>query len=135
MVKKFYILFFVGAIGLILLPKVSNACGSHKACKMSSYPKVENSTKVNHPQAENKRCHKTKIITNKPQEQEQHNCNGKCNHSTCSCSSVSFSFNIPSSIELKINSLVFDIEKRKIFHYKTQLSSGFYSIWLPPVIS
>ncbi len=125
----------LSAIGLVLLPQVSNACGSHKACKMASSGIKENSPKINHPKKESNTCSKEETKTSESKKQDQHSCNGKCNHGSCSCSTVSFSFNIPSSIDLKLNSIDFKLEKRKIFHYKTQLSPGFYSIWLPPVIS
>ena len=65
---------------------------------------------------------------------KDNSCGGKCGHSNCTTSSITFSLISLNEIQLKNNSFDFSIEKPKFYNSKTFISSGFTSVWLPPKI-
>jgi len=60
-------------------------------------------------------------------------CNGKCGHSNCTTSTVQFSLAF-FEIKFKNNNYDFSEKEQNYFNSETNLSSGFYSIWLIPKI-
>jgi hypothetical protein len=61
-------------------------------------------------------------------------CNGKCRHSNCTTSTVHFSIAF-FEIKFKNNNFDFSEKEQNYFNSETNVSSGFYSIWLIPKIS
>lgn len=121
--NKFYIIVIV-LFGFLLIPGSSFAC-ENNSTKHSSAREV--STKMNKDDCCKNGNHSK---TNNPE-----GCEGKYNHSKCSCiSSCNTSISIN---ELKFNSTIFNFssEKQKFYNYETSISSGFYSLWLIPKIS
>lgn len=108
-------------IGFFLLSGMAYACGnkSEKLCC-----KKEITSK-----SENKDCFKNKHSKGKSK-----SCDGKCGHSNCTTSSVTFSIISQNEIQFKNNSSDFSEEKSKFYHSETVISSGFTSVWLPPKI-
>ena len=109
-------------LGFFLIPTLVLACDtkSGKSCC-----ETESSNK-----SEKKECCK-KHSSNKD---EDNSCGGRCGHSNCTASSVHFSILFFDEIKFT-NHFDFSNEKQKYFHSQTDLSSGFYSIWLIPKIS
>ncbi|MGH2667171.1 hypothetical protein [Flavobacterium sp.] len=70
----------------------------------------------------------------KDPKEAQKDCEGKCGHLNCTTSTVQLSLPVWNEIEFKSNSFDFRSEKQKFYHNETSISSGFYSVWLPPKI-
>lgn len=104
-----------------LLPTSTYACGTktEKSCS-----KKEATSKT-----EKKDC-----CNGKHSKSNDNSCGGKCGHSNCTTSTVNFSLISFSEIEYKNNNFDFSIEKPKFHYAKTFISSGFTSVWLPPII-
>lgn len=122
MKKRLHIIIIILTIGFFLSPTLSYACGTktEKSCC-----KKETSSKT-----EKKDC------CNNHSKDKNNSCGGKCGHRNCTTStSVNFSVISFNEMEFKNNNFDFSEEKSKFYHPKTNLSSGFYNIWLPPVIS
>lgn len=122
MKKRLRIIIIILTIGFFTLPTSSYACGTKSesdCCK-----------KVTTSKTEKKECCCDKHSKNK-----KNNCDGKCGHKNCTTSSVNFSLISLNEIEIINNNFDFSLEKSKFYNPKTNLSSGFYNIWLPPVIS
>lgn len=65
---------------------------------------------------------------------DQHGCNGKCDHSSCTTSILQFSLITANEFDFNNNIFNFSPEK-SISYYKTaRLCDGFASIWLIPKI-
>ena len=120
MKNLFHTFILILTIGLFL-PTSGYACGTkiEKSCC-----KKEISSKT-----EKKDCCK-----NKQSKDKDNSCGGKCGHSNCTTSSVTFSLISFNEIQFKNNNFDFSIEKPKFYHSKTFISSGFTSVWLPPKI-
>lgn len=103
------------------LPTVSYACGTKTE---KSHCKNETSSK-----AEKKDC-----CNDKHSKDKDDSCDGKCEHSNCTTSTINFSIISFTEIQFKNNSFDFSEEKSKFYHSKTFISSGFTSVWLPPKI-
>lgn len=113
-------------IGFFLIPSLSYSCEmkSNKSCcnkEMSS------------SNAKRDCCKKS---NNSKGQQKDHDsgCNGKCGHSNCTTSSVQFSIAF-FEIQFKNNNFYFSEKEHNYFNSKTNLSSGFHSLWLIPKIS
>ena len=69
-------------------------------------------------------------------EKGNHNgCNGKCGHSSCVNPIVYTALNITSPFSIHPNRIVFSTEKASFYYTQSQLSMGYYTIWLIPKIS
>ena len=103
------------------LPTSSYACGNktEKSCC-----KKETSSKT-----EKKDC-----CNGKHSKDKDNSCGGKCGHSNCTTSLITFSLISLNEIQFKNNNFDFSIEKPKFYHSETFISSGFTSVWLPPKI-
>ena len=77
-------------------------------------------------------CNTTK--NSKNSKNKDTSCGGKCGHSNCTSTS-STNCSLISSFEINFNNNSFDYSKKsKFYNSKTNISSGFYSIWLIPKI-
>ncbi len=140
MVKSFHILFFIFSFGVIFMPNETEACGAKKTfkvntCELPSSCKKQEKTLANHEKIVGNFCCNKFTICKSSSEKSNHNCNGHCNHNSCKCAALSFSINLPQSINLKLNSYISISKNTIIPHNENRLPSGFHSIWLPPVIS
>jgi hypothetical protein len=120
MKKQLHILITMLMLGFFL-PTLSYACGTktEKSCW-----KKETTSKT-----EKKDCCK-----NKQSKDKDNSCGGKCGHSNCTTSTLTFSLISFYEIEFNNNNFDFSIEKPKFYHSETFISSGFSSVWLPPKI-
>ena len=121
MKNRLHILIIILTLGFFLSPTLSYACGTktEKSCC-----KKETSSKT-----ENKDC-----CNGKHSKDKDNSCGGKCGHSNCTTSSVTFSIISFNEIQFKNNIFDFSSEKPKFYPSKTFISSGFTSVWLPPKI-
>ncbi|TAE38867.1 MAG: hypothetical protein EAY66_03280 [Sphingobacteriales bacterium] len=116
--KKFHILIIV-LFGYLLLPSSTFACEtkSVKACC-----KKEISA-----QATKKNCCSHKIKSKK------NACNGKCGHSGCTTTAQ---FSIAIINQTTINTAFnLSAQRQNFYPIKTNISAGFYTLWLIPKIS
>lgn len=116
--KKFHIILIV-TIGFLLMPTVTFACGKH-SCKKE----ISKSIKDDCCSKDNKSG------------KSHDGCGGKCGHKQCGCTSVcpaGFSSVIPSDYRFQASSII--EAKQNFFHYKSAISSGYFSLWLIPKIS
>jgi len=126
MTNKVHILLLIATIGFFLIPSLSYSCEmkSKKSCcnkeMSSSKEKMDCCKNSNHSKGQEK--------------DHEGGCNGKCGHSNCTTSSVQFSIAF-FEMQFKSNNFVFLEKKQNYFNSETNLSSGFYSIWLIPKIS
>ena len=70
----------------------------------------------------------------KSKNKQNEGCNGKCGHSNCVTISNQFSL-VFFDIQFKNNNFAFSEKKQCYFNFNTNISSGFYSLWLIPKIS
>lgn len=124
MTKNFHIVFLLTLLGFFLIPALTYACEmkSGKSC-------CNNETSAN---TEKMDCCKN---DNNSKNKDNESCGGKSKHSSCSCPIFHFSVILPVETEAKIQCFNFFDEKDKFNEKETNLSSGFYSIWLIPKIS
>lgn len=117
MTTKFYILLIV-IFGFLMMPINTFACGtkSEKSCCKREI---------------NKSSCKKECCKNKSKNKE---CEGKCGKPTCSVKTISFGIALSFFDEVANNTIIIASQKSQFFDMKTNLSSGFYNIWLPPVI-
>ena len=120
MKKRLHIIIIILILGFFL-PTSSYARGTktEKSCC-----KKETSSKI-----EKKDC-----CNGKHSKDKDNSCGGKCGHSNCTTSSITFSLISINEIQFKNNNFDFSIEKTKFYNSKTFISSGFTSVWLPPKI-
>lgn len=120
--NKFHIILLV-ILGLFLEPTVTFACGSHSGKDSCNKETAANSEKMDC-------CQKNSHSKNKKHD----GCNGKCGHSNCVTTPTQFSAVF---FELKFNNNNFEFSEKKqnYFNSETNLSGGFYSLWLIPKIS
>lgn len=126
--KSFCFLAFV-LFGFLLMPSGAFACGNNSekhSCKK------EISLKKDKKDCCDKDCCDS---DNNHSKNKNHNCGGKCGHSSCTCPSASILFYSAFEINFKNNILDFSSEKQKFSNSETFISSGFYSLWLIPKIS
>ncbi|WP_166921841.1 hypothetical protein [Flavobacterium poyangense] len=127
MTKKVYILFFILTVGFFLMPSSGYACES-KTEKSDSKKEITSTEK------ENSQCTEDCCKKEDHSKKDKHDCDGKCSHSNCTTSSLSFS--IPSSNDFDFQNNVFNFSTEKTISYynEANISDGFTSIWLPPKI-
>jgi hypothetical protein len=136
MIKLLHILLF--SLGLFFIPNEINGCSAKKEtknCESVSDCKKLDSKISNFKNSKENNCSEKLTDSKTKSKNSHHDCNGHCNHNSCNCASYSFMFNLPQTIDLKIGAINLDSKNNIIFHDENQLSSGFHSIWLPPVIS
>lgn len=121
MTKKYYILLLV-LLGFFLIPSIGFAC-EMKSGKSCCNKEVSNGDK--------KECCKNDSHS---KNKKNEGCNGKCGHSNCITSSYQFSLTF-FEMKFKNNNFDFSEKKQNYFNSKTNISSGFYSLWLIPKIS
>lgn len=126
MSKKIHILFFLLTLGLFLLPSSSYACGNNTA-KSSCEKKVTSKEKEN---TSNQNCCNSDDSTHK----DQHGCNGKCDHSSCTTSALHFSLLSANELEFHNNAFNFSVENPIPYYKNLRISDGYTSIWYPPKI-
>lgn len=120
--KKVYIIVLI-ILGFLVMPTATFACGGHPEKNSCSKKTSATSEKMDC-------CKKEGHSKNKNSE----GCNGNCGHSNCVTASVQFSIAF-FEIKFKNNNFDFSEKNQNYFHSETNLSSGFYSIWLIPKIS
>ncbi|MDD5151186.1 MAG: hypothetical protein PHC28_12050 [Flavobacterium sp.] len=124
MTKKFHIILLIVVLGIFLIPTSTFACGTNSEKTEKCCCAKENSKE------NNKDCCK-KHKQNK--EKNEKSCDGKCKNSNCTTTSVHYSVVFFGGINFKSN-FVYSVKKQKFHNLKTNLSSGFSSIWLIPKI-
>lgn len=120
MKKRLHIIIIILTLGFFTLPTLSYACGTktEKACC-----KKETATK-----SDKKTC------CNNHSKNKDNSCGGKWGHSNCINSTVNFSIVSFSDFKFNNNNFDFSFEKQKFYYSKSNISTGFYSIWLIPKI-
>jgi hypothetical protein len=123
MTKKFHIVLVMVVMGFFLTPALTYACGmkSEKSC----------CNKEISSKGDKKDC--CKKDNDSKDKSHDGGCNGKCGHSNCTTSSVQFSLAF-FEIKFKNNNFDFSEKEQNYIHSETNLSSGFFSIWLIPKI-
>jgi hypothetical protein len=121
--KKFHILVIV-ILGFFLIPMSAFACGNNSE-KQSCKKEVTSKT-------DKKDCCKSDSNSTDKDHKE---CDGKCGHSKCACTSTSVPFTSTCVYKIKNHIFNFSYEKQKFYQSETFISSGFYSLWLIPKIS
>ena len=122
MKKQLHIFIIILMLGFFFAPVRSYGCGTDSE---NSCCKKQNSSKI-----EKKQC-----CNGSHSKDKEKGCGGKCGHSNCTTSSVTFSIIFFNEIQFKNNNVNCYIEKSKFFHSETYISSGFTSVWLPPKIN
>lgn len=126
MTNKNHIVLLIVMIGFFLIPVLSSACGmkSKESCcnkeMSSSSNKMDCCKNSNHSKSKDK--------------EHDGGCDGKCGHSNCITSSIQFSFAF-FEIHFNNNNFAFSEKKQNYFNSETNISAGFYSLWLIPKIS
>lgn len=120
--KRVYLLALV-LLGFFLMPMATYACGKHSGKNSCSKETSANSKKMDC-------CKKDAHSKNKSIQ----GCNGKCGHSNCVTNTTQFSAAF-FDIKFNSNNFTFLEKKQNYFNSKTNISSGFYSLWLIPKIS
>lgn len=125
MTKKFHILLITLMLGFFAIPTLAYACGNSSTKTEKSCCKKGKADKSNKKDC----CKNHKSKNNKNDD----SCGGKCKHSSCSCTTFHFVMSLPFYNETK--TCFIESEKLKFYPNEAYLSSGFFSIWLPPKIS
>jgi hypothetical protein len=125
--KKIHILFFLFALGLFLLPSSSYACGNTTA-KTSCEKKVTSKEKKT---TSDQNCCSS---NHNGDHTHQHGCNGKCDPSGCTTSTLHFSLLSANEFEFQNNAFNFSVENPIPYYKNLSISDGYTSIWLPPKI-
>lgn len=79
-------------------------------------------------------CQKNCCKKSHESKKDQHGCNGKCDHSSCTTSALQFSLMATNEFEFNNNLFNFSSEKTTPYYKNISISDGFTSIWLPPKI-
>lgn len=79
-------------------------------------------------------CQKDCCKKDHSSKKDQHGCNGKCDHSGCTTSGLSFSLMTTNEFEFDNNLFNFSSEKTTPYYKNISISDGFTSIWLIPKI-
>lgn len=120
--QKFALMAFLISLGFFLNPSDTYACG--KSSEKAESPKTE--TCDSEYDSETKKC-----CANGHSEKDSEGCNGQCSDHACHCPSNS-------PIPLLLTNAQFSGGLKwseSIFYYqRTNYSSGFLSVWLPPKI-
>lgn len=122
MTRKAHIFVIIVMLGFFLIPSTAFACGTEtkkSCCKEEIAAKAE----------------KNDCCKNKQSKNQDEDCGGKCGNSNCTTSITQF--NLVGFTELEFNTNFFDFENKnqKFYYNETNISSGFYFVWLPPKIN
>lgn len=109
-------------LGFFLMPTVTFACENYSEKKSCCEEASANAEKMD--------CCKN---DNHSKNKSQDGCNGKCGHKNCVITSIQLNVVFFES-QIKNNNFDFLEKKHNYFNSNTDLSSGFYSIWLIPKI-
>ena len=128
--KKILILILV-ALGFLLIPSISFACGSSSCCSGEKTIQTEAKACCNSKKQSSER---QSCDTGKHTKKDS-GCSGKSKHNSCQCISPIFSLVLPTFSELVfVNSYDFSYHNNSFFCKEFKISSGFYYIWTPPNI-
>ncbi|WP_228515133.1 hypothetical protein [Flavobacterium sp. MR2016-29] len=127
MAKKIHILLLIITIGLFVMPTSGYACG--RTSEKSSCEKKVNSK----GEAQNS-CKKDCCQKKQDSKKDQHGCNGKCDHSSCTSTALQFSLITINEFDFHNNLFNFSLNKSISYHKTDSISDGFTSIWAPPKI-
>ena len=126
MTKKLHIVILILTLGFFLMSGTSYACG--KSSEKNSCENKATSNKTNNT------CQKDCCKKDHSPNKDQHGCNGKCDHSGCTTSSLHHSLIAINEFAFDTNSFNFSVEKQNSLHKTASISAGFTSIWLLPKI-
>jgi hypothetical protein len=121
--KKFHVILLL-LFGFLMTPSAVLACGKHsgkQSCKKEMSKTQDDNCCSNHKDSDGK-----------------HNgCDGKCGHKQCGCSSSTCTAGLAFTSAIDLPKKVTEIitGKQRFYHSITDLSPGFYSLWLIPKIS
>lgn len=79
-------------------------------------------------------CQKDCCEKSHDSKKDPHGCSGKCDHSSCTTTGLSFSLIAVNEFEFDNNLFNFSPEESISFYKTASISDGFTSIWLPPKI-
>jgi hypothetical protein len=120
--QKFALMAFLISLGFFLNPTDTYACS--KSSEKAEIPKTE--TCDGEYDSETKKC-----CASGHSEKDSEGCNGKCSEHACHCTSNSsippLLTNPQFSVGLKWSESIF-------YYQRTNYTSGFLSVWLPPKI-
>lgn len=117
-IRHFILLMF---FTLCLSQNIAFACGGKNSCKKEMSKTQEKDCCGNSCDNHGKDNHK--------------GCSGKCGHSSCVNPIVYNALNLTPTFSIHTNSIVFSSEKTSFYYTSSQLSTGYYTIWLIPKIS
>lgn len=126
MTKKLHIAILFLTLGFFLMSGTTYACG--KSSEKISCENKENSKEANNS------CQKDCCKKDHSPNKDQHGCNGKCDHSGCTTSSLHHSLIAINEYAFENNLFNFSTEKHDSLHKTASISAGFPSIWLLPKI-
>lgn len=114
-------------IGFFLIPVSGVACENHTG--KNAFKKEISVNKKEKDCCKKDCCSKTASP-----KKEKHDCDGKCNHTNCTTSSLQLS--IPALNDFDFQNMLFNfsMEKSVSYYNEANISDGFTSIWLPPKI-
>ncbi|KUJ63898.1 hypothetical protein AR687_01550 [Flavobacteriaceae bacterium CRH] len=120
--KKIQILFLFLTLGFFLMSNVGYAFGRTEE-KMSCEKKETSNS-----------CEKDCCKKSHDSKKDQHGCNGKCDHSSCTATALQFSLITIHEFEFNTDLFNFSLKKSISYHKTASISDGFTSIWSPPKI-
>lgn len=127
LIKNSHIAFFLLLLGLFSLPSLGYACAIAKE-KTSCEKNIDAKDKK---ETQQQNCCSDDACSKK----DQHHCNGKCDHSNCTTSSIQFSLLATNEFELYNHPFNFSLENPVPYYKNLSISDGFTSIWAPPKIT
>ena len=130
MTKKIYILLI--AFGFFMIPNAIFSCNSHvqKSASTTQIADKDGCTKEANAKKTKHSCCDKKATTNK----SDTGCKGKCGHSNCTVSIVQFALILPFLNDFTVVNDFSFFNKINFSYLKTNISSGFSSLWLIPKI-
>jgi hypothetical protein len=128
-----FLLILAVLLGQFALPISSFACGN-QAKKQTAMKKDHSCCKKMTTQSEEKTESDCCKNHSSKKENKEDGCGGQCNDSSCSCPSANLCFSLPITLETPFSIGFIASEKSKFYYKETYFSTGFLSIWLPPVI-
>lgn len=121
--NRFLYIILLTLMVFVLIPSATYACGSKTK-------KVENTcNKPSDSKTEKNDCCALEKGTCC---QHEGDCNGKCGNPSCHCPTHCTNFTAPFFIQLSHLKTI--VRQPKFYYQKTNYSSAFLSIWLPPKI-
>jgi hypothetical protein len=109
-------------LGFYLMPDTIYACDKSKSKTEKQCCKKEASSLRDY------------CCCSKAKNKKHNGCGGKCGHSNCTPSNISFTSILTNEVQLNLNSFDFSNEKQKFYLSETNTSKGFCLMWLIPKI-